>query len=129
MEAIKSLRFERWEITIPDIVPIEPVKSLGIFHEFIEPSIDYATLEESHWTAVRLWVSGIMLCECVTVDPEIRGGVPVLNGTRITIAQIIGEVADGRSIVELSEAFDLNETRLRSLFEGMAIQFDRPFSK
>jgi uncharacterized protein (DUF433 family) len=79
------------------------------------------------WSVIRLWVSETMLHEAVDVNPKLRNGVPVLRDTRITIAQLIGEVADGRSTIELAEAFDLDSEVLRRFFEGLAIQFDRSF--
>ena len=46
------------------------------------------------------WVSDCIangydtLSVAVTIDPEVRGGVPVLKGTRFTAAQALAELAE-----------------------------------
>lgn len=79
------------------------------------------------WSVGRLWAGQVLLNGAVEINPSIRGGVPVFRGTRIPIAQMIAEVADGRGIAELADAFDLDVEQLKSLFDGLAITFDRSF--
>jgi uncharacterized protein (DUF433 family) len=64
---------------------------------------------------------------CIEINPRKCGGVPVLNGTRFTIAQMFAEIADGRSLPEICDNFELDTIMVTKLFEGLAISFDRPF--
>ena len=38
-------------------------------------------------------------------DPKMMGGEPVIKGTRITVAVVVGSLADGMSIKEILKAF------------------------
>lgn len=139
MDRIPRPRFEPWERIIQkDADAIDLPNTKAKFLVCLGASIDRAgkganfharEYEEKEWIAIRLWVSSVMLQECVSVDSKIRGGIPVLAGTRMTIAQLLAEVADGRSLSDISDSFDLDFEHLQKLFEGMAIQFDRPFLK
>ena len=63
----------------------------------------------------------------IEVNPHKRGGVPVLKGTRFTIAQVFAEIADGRSLPQLCKNFNLDRGLVTQLFEGLAVLFDRPY--
>ena len=63
---------------------------------------------------------------CVEMNADKRGGVPVLRGTRFTVAQLFAELADGRSIVELAADFELEIEPIRELLQELANYFDRP---
>jgi len=41
----------------------------------------------------------------VTVNPNQMGGVPCIRGLRISVATVVGSVADGMSEAEILEAF------------------------
>jgi uncharacterized protein (DUF433 family) len=84
-------------------------------------------LDKETWLAQRRWVSDILLLRVVEINPAIRKGVPILRGTRMTISQILGELADGRSTIDISDAFDIDLAQIRMFLEGIAMQFDRPF--
>ena len=43
--------------------------------------------------------------ERIHCDPKMMAGEPVIKGTRITVAVIVGSLADGMSIAELLKAF------------------------
>lgn len=77
--------------------------------------------------AQRLREAVVMLRQSVEINPGKRGGVPVLKGTRVTIAQVIVELADDMSLSEIAEDLDLDEMQIRCFLEGMAIHLDRPF--
>lgn len=38
-----------------------------------------------------------------------RGSAPVLRGTRFPVAQVIAELADGRTVHDVANDYDLNE--------------------
>ena len=82
---------------------------------------------EQAWIARRMWISETLLLRVVEVNERIRGGIPLLRGTRMTVAQLIGELADGRSLPDIAENFEIDAGDFRSLLEGIAVQFDRPF--
>ena len=75
----------------------------------------------------RLTDSAYILNQLVEITPKKLGGVPVLTGTRLKIAQILGEIADGSSIAKIARDFDLDREKLANLLRGIAIQFDRSF--
>lgn len=75
----------------------------------------------------RLGYSITLLNDSVSVDRDIVGGMPVLFGTRFSIAQVFAEIADGDSLDTLSDRMDLDIESLKKLFEGMSIHLDRPY--
>ena len=70
-----------------------------------------------------------MLHESVEVDPEKRGGVPVLRGTRLTLAQLLAEIADGRHVVEIASDFEIDLEMAKRFLEGLSLSLDRPFDR
>ncbi|MGO8751666.1 MAG: DUF433 domain-containing protein [Thermoguttaceae bacterium] len=77
--------------------------------------------------ARRLREAVVMLQNSVEINPQKRGGVPVLKGTRVTIAQVIAELSDDLSLSEIADDLGLDEMQSRCFLEGMAIHLDRPF--
>ncbi len=68
-----------------------------------------------------------MLSECVEIHPAKRGAVPVLRGTRFTLAQLLAELAEGnRTLNEIAEDFDLDAATARAFLEGLSIYLDHP---
>lgn len=45
------------------------------------------------------------LLDRITINPEIRSGKPIISGTRITVADILGYLAGGMSEQELLADF------------------------
>ena len=84
-------------------------------------------LRHEQWIAERLRFAATVLRESVTIDPDIRGGVPVLKGTRVPIAQIVAEICEDASLSEIAEDLDLDVGLIVKALEGMAIHLDRPF--
>ena len=117
----EAAKGEPYEIERPGRIPplqkwfrdLKVPKSRGLRHE--------------QWIAERLRFAVIMLRESVTLDPEIRGGVPVLKGTRVPIAQLLAEIADDASVSEIADDLDLDVGLIVKLLEGIAIHLDRPF--
>lgn len=79
------------------------------------------------WLAERARYGLSMLRDCTEINPKKCGGVPVLRGTRFSLAQILAEIAEGRSVSELAEDFELEPALIKEFLEGMAIVLDRPF--
>jgi uncharacterized protein (DUF433 family) len=88
-----------------------------------------ASISRDEWIVVRLHYAAMILRDSVEIDPEIRGGVPVLKGTRITVSQILAEVAEDSKLSEIADDFNLDFNNLVKLFEGMSIHLDRPFHR
>lgn len=78
------------------------------------------------WFFARFSQATYVLREQIDLDPEIMGGMPVLKGTRIPLARIFAEIADGLTIVAIAEDFDLEPEHLKGLMDGMACYFGRP---
>ena len=76
--------------------------------------------------AQRLAAAARELSDLVTVDPEVRGGVPVLSGTRLPVARILAEVAEDRPLSEIAEDHDLSPDALPRLFHALATFLERP---
>lgn len=68
------------------------------------------------------------LAGVVEIDPDVRGGLPVLVGTRFTIAQVLAELADTHGVDEVASEFDLDADAIRSLLNGMSLVMQRPIS-
>ena len=45
----------------------------------------------------------------ITIDPEIMGGKPTVRGRRITVSQILGQLALGETIEEMLTAYPILE--------------------
>jgi uncharacterized protein (DUF433 family) len=84
-------------------------------------------LRHEQWVAERLRFAVRMLRETIEVNPQKRGGVPVLSGTRVPVAQILAEIADDASVSEIAAELDLDAECIRKLLEGIASYLDRPF--
>lgn len=50
----------------------------------------------------------------VTVDPQIVHGKPVITGTRVLVAQIVGHLAAGDTIETVREAYGLTPEQVRA---------------
>jgi uncharacterized protein (DUF433 family) len=85
-------------------------------------------ISDEEWAAERVRYATLVLRECVEVDPDKRGGIPVIRGTRLTVAEIIAELAEGKTIREISTRRTVEEDKLRKVLESLAIYMDRsPF--
>jgi uncharacterized protein (DUF433 family) len=50
----------------------------------------------------------------VVVDPRVVHGVPVIEGTRIPVRLIVGQLAGGESVESVMEAYALSEEQVRA---------------
>jgi uncharacterized protein (DUF433 family) len=48
----------------------------------------------------------------ITIDPDIRGGKPVLSGTRVPVDLVLGKLAGGASYAELKREYELNQGQI-----------------
>ena len=98
-------------------------------HRLSRPTSATESGPPSHeeWLAERARSRLSMLRDCTEVNPKKCGGVPVLRGTRFSLAQVLAEIAEGRSVSEMAEDFELKPALIKEFLEGMAIVLDRPF--
>jgi uncharacterized protein (DUF433 family) len=50
----------------------------------------------------------------IKIDPDVMGGKPVINGTRVALQFIVGSLAAGESIAEVCEAYAITEDDVRA---------------
>jgi uncharacterized protein (DUF433 family) len=43
----------------------------------------------------------------IVIDPEIQHGKPVIRGTRVPVARIVGSLAGGMSVEEIVREYDV----------------------
>ncbi len=53
----------------------------------------------------------------IVIDPEIQHGKPVIRGTRVPVARIIGGLAGGMSFAEVQEEYGVTAEDIRSALE------------
>jgi uncharacterized protein (DUF433 family) len=67
------------------------------------------------------------LSDVVEIHNEIRGGVPVLKGSRIPVAKILAELGEDMTLTEIAEDYNVNIQQVKVFIEGLAILLDRSF--
>jgi len=77
----------------------------------------------------QLRQASLALRTCVEISVKKLGGVPVLKGTRFSVAQVLSQIADGDSVQELAENFELDRQQVSTLLHALAAYLDRPFFK
>jgi uncharacterized protein (DUF433 family) len=50
----------------------------------------------------------------IAIDPEIQGGRPVIKGTRIPVARVVGALSAGATFQELKKDYGLKESDIRA---------------
>ncbi|MCY2994661.1 MAG: DUF433 domain-containing protein [Planctomycetota bacterium] len=80
------------------------------------------------WLTERVQYATRELDDCLEWNANKLGGAPVLRGTRISVAQILAELAEGQSAEEVAQDFDLDVLLVKKLVQGLAICLDRPVS-
>jgi uncharacterized protein (DUF433 family) len=86
-------------------------------------------LPVEQWLTERTQHASRELGDCVELSPEKLGGVPVLRGTRVSIAQILAEIGEGQSVEEVAADFDLDVSLVKKLVLGLASCLDQPISR
>ena len=62
----------------------------------------------------------------VEVDPERRGGVPVMRGTGFTVAQVLAELAETSGVDDVASSFSLDAADIREMINGLSLIMQRP---
>ena len=71
-------------------------------------------------------IRGTRTGDCVEINPDKLGAVPVLKGTRISVAQVLAEIGEGQSVEAVADDFDLDVELEKRLVTGLAVCLDRP---
>jgi uncharacterized protein (DUF433 family) len=50
----------------------------------------------------------------ITIDPKVQGGHAVITGTRMPVEIIVGSLAGGMTIGEVSEQYGVTEEQIRA---------------
>ena len=83
----------------------------------------------SHWGVPSRIVYAInLLDEVIVIDPETRGGIPVLIQTRVPISRLFAEVAMGRTIMDIADDKELDVEAIRQVFKGFAAYLGRSYA-
>lgn len=69
------------------------------------------------------------LAQVIDIDPDRRGGVPLLRGTGFTVAQTLAELAESSAVAEVASDFDIDEKLVRDLLYGFSLMTGRSFLK
>lgn len=77
------------------------------------------------WLAERTRYALGELADCIEVDPRKLGGVPVVRGTRVSVAQILAEIGEGESTEDVAEDLQLDPALIKRLVTGLAVCLDR----
>ncbi len=84
-------------------------------------------LDAAAWFIECLMYAQIALQHAVDVDAKRRGGMPVLKGTRFTVAQALAELAESDGVREVAERCTLREEDIRALLFGLSSLVERPW--
>ena len=56
----------------------------------------------------------------ISIDPHICHGKPVIRGTRVPVARVIGYMAGGMSVEDVREDFDLSQEDVQTALDYAA---------
>lgn len=85
-------------------------------------------IRKDEWLSQKLDFAMTTLNELVEIDPDIRGGIPVVRGTRIPVARILAEIAADSRLSEIADDFGIDCDTLKKLLDGIATKVDRPMA-
>jgi len=57
----------------------------------------------------------LMMHDRIVIDPAIQHGKPVLRGTRVPVARILGGLAGGMTPTNVCQEYDISEDDLRAV--------------
>ena len=55
--------------------------------------------------------------EKIIIDPEVQHGKPVIRGTRVPVARILGGLADGMTFAEIGREYDVTAVDIRAAIQ------------
>ncbi len=55
--------------------------------------------------------------ERISIDPKVQHGKPVIRGTRVPVARIVGALAGGMTFEEIQDDYDVTAEDIRAALE------------
>ncbi len=55
--------------------------------------------------------------ERIIIDPKIQHGKPVIRGTRVPVARIVGGLAGGMTMEEIRDEYGVTDTDIRAALD------------
>jgi uncharacterized protein (DUF433 family) len=56
----------------------------------------------------------------ITIDPDIRGGKPVISGTRVPVDLVLGKLACGATYREIKKEYELTQDQILAVLRYAA---------
>ena len=128
MMRFPGTRDPRYELVAPD----EQKGERGILRRDRNPPSRLMWIASSSQLArqdrlAQRWSQAVaLLRESVVFRENLRSGVPCLSGTRLTVAQIIAQLAEGESIDELAEDMEIDREMVVKFLNGLSMILNRP---
>jgi uncharacterized protein (DUF433 family) len=60
----------------------------------------------------------------IVIDPQIQHGKPVIRGTRVSVARVIGSLAGGMTTEKICQDYEIEEANLRAALQYASELFD-----
>lgn len=79
--------------------------------------------------AERLSIAVQLMNDSIDIDPDVLSGVPVVRGTRISVARVLAEIADNSNLSAIADNLEIDFQSLKNIIEGLSIRLDRPFAE
>ena len=57
----------------------------------------------------------------IAIDPDIKGGTPVLKGTRFSVSRLLMEMAMGNSPQGVADEYDIDLRTIEGFFEELSV--------
>ncbi len=100
-----------------------------VFHlasKLNNPAISFVSGSWHGILAYRAQEATRLLVDSVEINKSKRGGVPVVRGTRFSVAQVLAELAEDHRVSEISSEYEMDLQRLRDILNGLALHLDKP---
>jgi uncharacterized protein (DUF433 family) len=91
--------------------------------------LTFRKLKTQQWVSECIANGYQALTMSLDIDPDIRGGVPVLKGTGFTASQALAELADTSGVLELSMEFEIDPNVVKEMLNGLSLILQRPCHK
>jgi uncharacterized protein (DUF433 family) len=89
-------------------------------------SASVRSLRLEQWLSECVLAGHEALRHSVEINPQRRGGIPVLTGTRFTVAQTLAELAESSGVDEIADRFELDKEVIRNMPYGLSLLVNRP---
>lgn len=76
----------------------------------------------------RLYWTKSTLRSLITIDANVRGGVPCFTGSSVTVALVLHKLGKGSWIIHISRDTGLEPTTISLLLEALVVYFDHQWT-